>query len=131
RAHTQLDCAPSLREAFQQECFMSEKDAKERGIKTGDAVLMSSPYGKVIRHAKVLPGMVPGSVALQDGAWMLVDEATGIDHAGCPNILQAPAAAGMGYQSWTGTLLQVEKYDGELLPDANWPARTIKFVDEG
>jgi anaerobic dimethyl sulfoxide reductase subunit A len=131
RAHTNLDNVPMQREAFPQECFMSELDAQERGIKTGDVVLMTSPYGKVIRHAKILPGMIPGSVAMQDGAWILIDEATGIDLSGDPNILQAPAADGMGSQAWTGTILQVEKYTGdlELLPDAQWPARTIKFAE--
>jgi anaerobic dimethyl sulfoxide reductase subunit A len=129
RAHTQLDSVPYQREAFPQECFMSVVDAEARGIKTGDVVLMKSPHGKVIRHAKVLPGMIPGSVALQDGAWISIDEATGIDQAGCPNILQAYPATGMGYQCWTGTLLQVEKYDGELLPDAKWAPRTFKLSE--
>ena len=57
----------SLREAFPQECFMSTVDAEARGIKNGDTVLMSSPYGKVLRPAKVMPTVVPGAVALQDG----------------------------------------------------------------
>lgn len=132
RAHTCLDSVPYLREAFPQECFISEMDAKERGIKTGDVVLMSSPYGKVLRRAKLLPGILPGSVAIQDGAWTMIDEATGIDLGGDPNILQAPAADGMGSQSWTGTLVQVEKYTGtlQLLPDAQWPPRSFK-LDEG
>ena len=110
---------------------MSELDAEERGIKTGDLVLMTSPYGKVLRRAKVLPGIIPGSVAMQDGAWILIDEATGIDLSGNINILQAPAADGMGSQAYTGTLLQVEKYNGniELLPDAQWPARTFKLAE--
>lgn len=131
RAHTQLDSVPMQREAFPQECFMSVVDAEERGINTGDVVLMSSPYGKVLRRAKVLPGMIPGSVALQDGAWMLIDEATGIDLGGCPNILQAFPASGLGYQCWTGTLLQVEKYTGplELLPDVKWAPRTFKLSE--
>jgi len=131
RAHTNLDCSPSLREAFPQECFMSVVDADERNIKTGDVVLMTSPHGKVLRHAKVLPGIVPGSVAMQDGAWILVDEESGIDMGGDPNILQAPAADGMGSQAWTGTLVQVEKYTGdlELLPDAEWPVRSFKMVE--
>lgn len=131
RAHTNLDCVPWLREAFPQECVMSEIDAEQRGIKTGDVVLMTSPFGKVLRRARVLPGVIPGSAAIQDGAWLLIDEATGIDLAGCPNILQAPAADGMGSQSWTGTPLQIEKYSGtlELLPDAQWPARTFTLSE--
>lgn len=114
RAHTVNDNVTSLREAFPQECFMSSIDADARGIKNGDTVLMSSPYGKVLRHAKVLPTIVPGAVALQDGAWIRIDEETGIDLGGNPNILQAPRSSGEASQSWTGTLVQVEKYEGDL-----------------
>lgn len=123
RAHTVNDNVASLREAFPQECFMSEVDATERGIKNGDLVLMTSPYGKVLRPAKVLPTLVPGAVALQDGAWIQIDEATGIDIGGDPNILQAPKASGQASQSWTGTLVQVEKYTGDIKldPDKNRP----------
>lgn len=123
RAHTVNDSVVSLREAFPQECFMSTVDAEARGIKNGDLVLMTSPHGKVLRPAKVMPTLVPGSVALQDGAWIRIDEATGIDIGGDPNILQAPASSGGGSQSWTGTIVQVEKYTGDIKldPDKNMP----------
>lgn len=123
RMHSNNDNVISLREAFPQECFMSVVDAEARGIKNGDPVLMTSPYGKVLRPAKVLPTIVPGAVALQDGAWARIDPETGIDLGGCPNILQAPKASGQGVQAWTGTIVQVEKYDGSLTldPDKNTP----------
>ena len=102
---------------------MSEVDAEERGIENGDIVLMTSPYGKVLRPVKVMPTVIPGSVALQDGAWIQIDEATGIDVGGNPNILQAPKSSGEASQSWTGTLVQVEKYAGDIKldPDKNRP----------
>ena len=123
RAHTVNDNVVSLREAFPQECFMSAVDAEARGIKNGDLVLMSSPHGRVLRPAKVLASIVPGAVALQDGGWIRIDEETGIDLGGDPNILQAPKASGQASQSWTGTLVQVEKYDGPLTlePDKYTP----------
>jgi anaerobic dimethyl sulfoxide reductase subunit A len=130
RPHTCMDNVPYLREAFQQECFMSEKDADDRGLKTGDVILITSEVGKVLRHVKVMPGMIPGSVALQDGPWIEMDEATGIDKAGNPNILQAFPPSGQGYQTWTGTLIQVEKSDMELLPDYQWPPRRVDFESE-
>lgn len=130
RPHTTMDNVPYLREAFLQECFMSEKDADDRGLKSGDVVLIKSEVGKVIRHVKVIPGMYPGAVALQDGAWIEMDEATGIDKAGSPNVLQAFPPSGQGYQTWTGTLIQVEKYDGELLYDPLWPPRQTDFPKE-
>lgn len=123
RAHTVNDNVVSLREAFPQECFMSVVDAEARGIKTGDVVLMTSPHGQVLRPVKVLPTIVPGAVAMQDGAWIRIDEETGIDLGGDPNILQAPKASGQASQSWTGTLVQVERYNGPLTlnPDKNTP----------
>jgi anaerobic dimethyl sulfoxide reductase subunit A len=114
RAHSTNDSVTTLREAFPQECFMSTVDAEARGIKSGDIVLMSSSHGKVLRPAKVMPTVIPGAVALQDGAWTNIDEATGIDIGGNPNILQAPAASGQGVQAWTGTICQVEKYTGDI-----------------
>ena len=123
RAHSVNDNVVSLREAFPQECFISEVDARERDIKNGDTVLMTSPHGKVLRPAKVIPTLVPGAVAIQDGAWFQIDEETGIDLGGCPNVLQAPKSSGGGCQAWTGTLVQVEKYTGDLTlePDKNRP----------
>ena len=119
RAHTVNDNVYSLREAFPQECFMSTVDAEARGIKNGDLVLMTSPYGQVLRPAKVMAQVIPGAVALQDGAWIQIDPETGIDLGGDPNILQAPKASGQGSQSWSGTLVQVEKYNGPLTLDAD------------
>ncbi|MBR2834837.1 MAG: molybdopterin-dependent oxidoreductase [Coriobacteriales bacterium] len=123
RAHTVNDNVFSLREAFPQCCFMSTYDAQKLGIENGDTVLMTSPYGQVLRYAKVLPTVVPGAVAMQDGAWINIDEATGIDLGGDPNILQAPKASGQASQSWTGTLVRVEKYTGDLklMPDKETP----------
>lgn len=73
---------------------MSTLDAEARGIKTGDLVLMTSPHGQVLRPAKVLPTIVPGAVALQDGAWIRIDEETGIDLGGDPN--HSPGAEVLG-----------------------------------
>lgn len=131
RAHTVNDCVPSLREAYPQECFISTVDAEARGIKSGDLVLMTSPHGKVLRPAKVLNTIVPGAVALQDGGWIQIDPETGIDLGGDPNILQAPKASGQSSQSWTGTLVQVEKYNGPLTldPDKHRPVPTPLGVE--
>ena len=129
RAHGVNDNVVSLRQAFPQECFMSVVDAEARGIENGDTVLMTAPTGgKVLRHAKVLPTVVPGAVAMQDGGWIQIDEETGIDLGGNPNLLQAPKASGQGAQCWTGTLLQVEKYDGPLTLEADWKRPVVTPV---
>lgn len=117
RAHTIGDSVTSLREGFPQPCYMSTVDAEKLGIENGDLVLMTSPHGRVLRHAKVMPTVVPGAVALEDGAWIDIDEETGIDLGGDPNVLQAPKASGQGVQCWSGTLVRVERYEGDLTLD--------------
>ncbi len=117
RAHTNQDNVPWLRQAFPQPCFISSVDAEERGIKTDDTVLMESPHGKVLRRAKVMEHLIPGAVALEDGAWLNMND-DGIDVGGNPNVLQNMKASGQGVQTWTGTILQVTKWDGKSLePD--------------
>ena len=71
----------------------------------------------------VIDTIMPGVLAMGQGAWVEIDEETGIDLGGNPNVLQAPKSSGGGSQSWTGTLVQVEKYDGplELVPDKECP----------
>lgn len=114
RAHGVFYSCPNLREAYPQACHINAIDAEERGIKEGDTVLMTSPYGKVLRYAHVTDYVVPGAVSLQDGAYFDIDEETGIDLGGNPNVLQGFKASGASVQAWTGTLVQVEKYDGPL-----------------
>lgn len=119
RAHNVFASVPSLREAFPQACWMSEVDAADRNIQDGDRVLMTSPAGKVLRYAKVVPGLIPGAVLLEDGGNLDIDEETGIDKGGCPNVLQDLPASGAFVQTWNGTILQVEKYDGPLQIEAD------------
>lgn len=120
-AHTCFDNCTSLREAFPSPVHMNRVDADERGLKNGDSVLVSSPYGKVLRPLEVSADIVPGGVAMEWGRWFEIDEETGIDVAGNVNVLQAPPATGQGLQAYTGTLVQVEKYDGDLVPDKARP----------
>lgn len=128
RAHTSFAGVETLKKAFPHYCFMSVVDADDRGIQDEDLVLMTSPHGKILRPVKVTPTVVPGAVALENGAWMCIDEDTGIDIGGNANILQAPAASGQGSQSWTGTICQVTKYSGDLTLE---PDKRREFVWAG
>lgn len=124
RAHSVLDNVSWLREAFPQELFINPIDAEERGIKNGDTVLVTSPHGKVLRHAKVSPRVVVGAVAMGEGAWVERDDATGIDKAGATNSLSGTTPTGEGVQPWNSCIAQVEKYTAEQLdPDYKWPQR--------
>jgi anaerobic dimethyl sulfoxide reductase subunit A len=125
RSHSVFDNIRQLRRAFPHEFYMNTLDAAERGINHGDIVLIRSMHGKSIRPVYVTDRIMPGVVTVPHGAWVEMDEATGIDKAGADNILAGPVATGQGVSGWNTCLVQVEKYTGsvELKPDFTWPQR--------
>lgn len=126
RSHSVFDNVPQLREAFPQEFYMNPDDAKERGIKEGDTVLIKSNHGKVIRPVTLTERMMPGVVTLGEGAWVERDDETGIDKAGATNSLNGARLSGQGEEPWNTCIIEVEKWEGEpLKPDQEWPQRII------
>ena len=126
RAHSVFDNIGWLREAWTNPVFMSTADAEAAGVSDGDTVLVSSPYGQCVRNACVYAGLMPGVVALPHGAWVAVDEETGIDAAGADNYLTGPAPNGQGVSGYNSALCKIEKYTGEALaPDAEQPLRIV------
>ena len=126
RSHGIFDNIPQLREAFPNPVFVSTKDAGERGIKTGDTVLLKSRHGKTLRTAQVTERLMPGIVGLPHGAWVEMDEKSGVDKAGADNILTGPIATGQGIGGWNTCNIQMEKWTGEaMVPDVKWPQRIV------
>jgi anaerobic dimethyl sulfoxide reductase subunit A len=127
RSHSILDNIPWLREFFPQEFMMNPIDAKARGIKNADVVQITSRHGTVIRPVYVTERMIPGVTTLGEGAWVEMDEETGIDKAGATNILNGPIATDQGNLGFNSCNVKVEKYDGTLglEPDKYWPQRIM------
>jgi anaerobic dimethyl sulfoxide reductase subunit A len=125
RSHSVFDNIQQLRRAFPHEFFMNPIDAEARGIKHGDIVQITSRHGKVIRPVAVSERIMPGVVNLPHGAWVEMDETTGVDKAGADNILSGPISTGQGISGWNSQNVQVEKYEGpiQLDPDYKWPQR--------
>ena len=70
---------------------------------------------------------MPGVVKLDEATWPEIDEKTGIDKAGCANILVGDVRTGSGISAWNSCLVNVEKYTGESLePDCDWPQRVVE-----
>jgi anaerobic dimethyl sulfoxide reductase subunit A len=125
RSHSILDNIPWLREAWPQELLLNEADAAELGLQTGDVVKVTSRHGAVIRPVYITPGIMPGVVALGEGAWADKDDATGLDRAGATNSLSGSLPCGQGQQPWNTCNIRVEKYAGELPADYTWPQRIV------
>ena len=124
RGHSNFDNVQWLREAYPQEVIMNSIDAKARGIVQGDTILVTSPHGKVIRPVEVNERMMPGVVTLGEGAWIEMDEVTGVDKAGNTNILNGGIPTGQGHAGFNTCIVQIEKWTGAALePDKNWPQR--------
>ncbi|NMA71374.1 MAG: molybdopterin-dependent oxidoreductase [Firmicutes bacterium] len=126
RSHTVFDNIPWLREAFPHPLFMNPKDAEERGIKNGDTVLIRGKHGRSLRPVQLTERIMPGVVALPHGAWVELDDETGIDKAGSDNVLCGAVPTGQGTSGWNSVIVQVEKWHGEpLKPDVEWPQRIV------
>ncbi len=117
-----------MREAWPNPVFLNASDAKEKGIATGDTVLVSTQFGQVLRKACCMESMMPGQVAIPHGAWSNVDETTGIDHGGADNYLMGNVLYGMGVTGYNNYNCNFEKYDGpELDDDCNIDKRIIEL----
>ena len=124
RSHSVFDNCPWLRETWANPVFLNRKDAEEKGIAEGDTVLISTPAGQGLRVAAVMDILMPGVVGVPHGAWVDVDEETGIDRAGSDNYLIGAEYGGMGVSGYNNQICNVEKYTGESLkPDCELPPR--------
>jgi anaerobic selenocysteine-containing dehydrogenase len=88
--------------------MMNTIDAESRGIRNGDPVRVFNDRGEVRIPAWVTERIMPGVVALPQGAWYRPDE-KGVDHGGCANVLtRNRTSPGGGFTPHTA-LVQVEK----------------------
>ena len=115
RAHSIFDNIPWLREALVNPVYLSRADAADRGIAEGDTVCISSPHGDTLGRACITARMMPGVVALTHGAWLRVDENSGVDHGGSENYITGCIAEGMGINGYNALCVQVKKWTGEAL----------------
>ena len=92
--------------------WINPHDAAPRQIANGDLIRIFNDRGEVRITARVTPRILPGVVALGEGAWYAPD-AQRIDHAGSINVLtsQRPSPLAKGNPSHSN-LVQVEKVEG-------------------
>lgn len=126
RSHTVFDNVKWLQEAWVNPVYLNTKDAADNGIAEGDTVLITSAYGKILRKACLTECMRPGVIALPHGAWVDIDEKTGIDTGGADNILSGQVPTGQGVSGFNTGIVKIEKHtQTKLIPDVEKPARII------
>lgn len=132
RSHTEFDNCTWIREAFVSPVFINAEDAKEKGIETGDTVVIFNEKGKILRQASVIEGLMPGCIACPHGRRSKFNWETGIDEGGNENTL-----LGEGQQSpyfkqaegYNSCLVDFEKYEGDSLP-VNSDRPAVILVEE-
>ncbi|PSM52982.1 anaerobic DMSO reductase DmsABC, chain A [Campylobacter blaseri] len=86
RTHSSFWDAGVIREINPQEILINTLDAKQRGIKTGDTVIVRNDIGKIKGVARVTSRIIPGTAATYQGGWAKFDE-NGVDVGCCVNTL--------------------------------------------
>jgi len=109
RVHSTFDNVDWLREAFPQELFINPVDASVRKIRDGDKVKIFNDRGTVITFCRVTDRIMPGVVALPQGAWWKPDK-DGIDRGGCVNVLTSERWTPLAFGNPQHTIMaEVEK----------------------
>lgn len=108
RTNGQFDNIPWLRELAPQRIVMSGRDAKARGISSGDKVRAFNDRGETHVIAEVTERIMPGVAILPMGSWFAPDE-NGIDQAGSANVLTRDEPTPAGSFAYNSLLAQVEK----------------------
>ncbi|PAF43121.1 molybdopterin guanine dinucleotide-containing S/N-oxide reductase [Helicobacter sp. 11S02629-2] len=116
--HSQLNNT-SIRKLYaisdRQPIIMNDKDAKAKGIKTGDVVRVFNKRGEVLAGAYVTKDIKQGVVTLSEGAWFNPDS-KGLCKNGCANVLtmDVPSSKLANATSVNTALVNIEKYKGKL-----------------
>ena len=117
RSHTVFNNCPWLRETWPNPVFLNASDAAEKGIVDGDTVRVWTKYGEVLRKACCMETMMPGQVGIPHGAWVHVNEETGIDEGGADNFLIGNDISGGGVTGYNNNNCNFEKYTGTPIED--------------
>ncbi len=128
RTHSIFHNIPWLRETYQQEITLSARDAKARGIVTGDIVEVWNERGKVIVPAYVTERCMPGVVVLFEGAWMDLAK-DGTDRAGNPDFLTLDQPSPAGAFAYNTILVDFKKTSLDHHPgwDTQATSRSMVF----
>ena len=97
RTHSTYHNVPQLREVVRDEVWINPRDAAARNLSHGERVEIFNDRGQIQLHAKITPRIMPGVIAVPQGAWHQPN-ANGIDIGGCINTLttQRPSPLAKG-----------------------------------
>ena len=102
RTHSSFGFMRELEQVARQQIWINPTDAEPRGIESGDLCAVKSPQGEIRIEAYVTNRIIPGTVAIPQGAWHKADmDGDRVDEGGCINTLtmQHPSPLAKGNPS--------------------------------
>ncbi len=110
RAHSNFANVAILKELEPQCLWLSASDAERRKIADGEIVRIFNHRGEIRAPAHVTQRIMPGVVAIGEGAWYSPDE-RGVDKGACANVLTRDKASPAGSLASNTCLVEVAKID--------------------
>jgi anaerobic dimethyl sulfoxide reductase subunit A len=104
RVHSTLEGVDWLEEAFPHRVFINPVDAAARHIGNGDSVTVFNDRGALRITCRVTSRIMPGVVAVPQGAWWTPDE-HGVDRRGCINVLTSERWTPLAFGNAQHTLM--------------------------
>lgn len=109
RVHSTLEGVDWLEEAFPQRLFINPVDAEPRKLANGDLVKVWNDRGTVVVPCRLTQKIMPGVVALPQGAWWTPDK-NGVDQRGSINVLTSERWTPLAFGNAQHTIMvQVER----------------------
>jgi anaerobic dimethyl sulfoxide reductase subunit A len=102
--HSTMDNVAALQEAFPRRLAIHPADAAARGLRDGDRVKVFNERGAVYVACRVTRRIMPGVVALPQGAWWTPD-AAGVDTRGSINVLTSRRATALAFANAQHTVM--------------------------
>ena len=112
RTHSSFGFIEELQQASQNEVWVNPIDASPRTIASGDTCSVKSPRGEIQATVRVTSRVIPGTVAIPQGAWHNADMAGDrVDKGACVNTLTIyePTALAKGNGPAHSMIVQVAK----------------------
>lgn len=128
-SHYEFDENVWLREAWRRPLFMNPADAAREGIEEGDAVLLTSANGQIVRNVRLTERLMPGCLCLPHGGESDIDPETGIDLGGSDNMLTAMRLTGQGVDGYNSCLAKVEVYKAGGMPEDVERPKELAYED--
>jgi len=111
RVHSTHANVDWLQEAFPQRLFINPVDARSRSIRDGEKVRVFNERGELIIACRLTGRIMPGVVAIPQGAWWEPDE-KGVDHGGSVNVLTSEKWTPLAFGNAQHTIMvQVERIE--------------------